>query len=49
VPSSPKPPPGTIVTTDLVRDVFGLQSTILADPYSGTPLVVPAERGALTS
>ena len=34
--------PADIVTTELVREVFGLDSTILADPYSGTPLVVPA-------
>lgn len=40
-------PPSTVVTTELVRTVFGLESSILTDPYSGTPLVVPAERGAL--
>lgn len=34
--------PGDIVTADLVREVFDLECTILQDPYSGTPLVVPA-------
>lgn len=34
--------PARIVTEDLVRDVFDLECTILQDPYSATPLVVPA-------
>ncbi len=33
--------PGDIVTEALVRDVFGLDSMIIADPVFGTPLVVP--------
>ena len=28
----------------LVRDVFGLDSQVIADPVSGTPLVVPIGR-----
>ena len=33
--------PADIVTETLVRDVFGLDSIIIADPIFGTPLVVP--------
>lgn len=33
--------PADIVTEALVRDVFGLDSIIIADPIFGTPLVVP--------
>jgi len=34
-------PPAEVVTERLVRDVFGLDTRIIADPVSGTPLVVP--------
>ncbi|MEH0841125.1 ABC transporter ATP-binding protein [Micromonospora sp. CPCC 205711] len=34
--------PRAVVTADLVRDVFGLDCRIVADPVTGTPLVVPA-------
>lgn len=33
--------PSDVITTDTVRDVFGLESKIIDDPVSGTPLVVP--------
>ncbi len=33
--------PSDIVTVDLVRDVFGLESVVVADPVTGGPLVVP--------
>ena len=36
--------PGEIVTEELVRDVFGLEATVIADPVSGTPMVVPVGR-----
>ncbi|MFJ3669544.1 ABC transporter ATP-binding protein [Streptomyces sp. NPDC090106] len=36
--------PGDIVTEDLVREVFGLRSAVIADPASGTPMVVPLGR-----
>lgn len=36
-----KGPPSDIVTVDLVRDVFGLESVVVADPVTGGPLVVP--------
>lgn len=36
--------PSEIVTVDLVRDVFGLESTLLTDPVSGQPLIVPVGR-----
>lgn len=33
--------PSQIVTVDLVRDVFGLESVVVPDPVTGGPLVVP--------
>ncbi|WP_030921405.1 ABC transporter ATP-binding protein [Streptosporangium amethystogenes] len=36
--------PSTIVTTDLVREVFELRCEIIEDPQSGTPLIVPETR-----
>ena len=37
-------PPSRVVTDDLVRLVFGMESRVLTDPVSGTPLVVPVGR-----
>ncbi|MFD8973266.1 ABC transporter ATP-binding protein, partial [Streptomyces sp. NPDC059593] len=34
-------PPEEIVTAELVRDVFGLESVVVPDPVTGSPLVVP--------
>ncbi|MFE7135204.1 ABC transporter ATP-binding protein [Streptomyces sp. NPDC057638] len=34
-------PPGEVVTAELVREVFGLESVIVPDPVTGSPLVVP--------
>ena len=34
--------PADVVTSELIREVFGLGSVILEDPFTGTPLVVPA-------
>jgi len=36
--------PGDVVTSDLVREVFGLESTVIADPLTGKPLVLPSGR-----
>ncbi|MDN3481088.1 ABC transporter ATP-binding protein [Arthrobacter sp. APC 3897] len=36
--------PAEVVTEDLVRDVFGLESKVIPDPVSGTPMVVPIGR-----
>jgi iron complex transport system ATP-binding protein len=33
-----------VVTEDLVREVFGLESRVVPDPLSGTPLVLPIGR-----
>lgn len=33
-----------VVTEGLVRDVFGLESRVLPDPVSGTPLIIPLGR-----
>lgn len=38
-------PPAEVVTTALMADVFGLSCRIMADPESGTPLVIPTVRG----
>ncbi|RYJ25377.1 ABC-type Fe3+-siderophore transport system, ATPase component [Streptomyces sp. L-9-10] len=34
--------PATVMTAELVEDVFGLPCRIIADPETGTPLMVPA-------
>ncbi|MGY0019990.1 ABC transporter ATP-binding protein [Streptomyces sp. cg35] len=36
--------PREVVTEDLVAEVFGLRSTVIPDPASGTPLIVPMGR-----
>ncbi|MFE4949949.1 ABC transporter ATP-binding protein [Leifsonia sp. NPDC056665] len=36
--------PAEVVTAELVRDVFGVESVIATDPVAGTPLVVPLGR-----
>lgn len=38
--------PCTILTADLVHEVFGLESVVVPDPVTGTPLVVPLGRRA---
>ncbi|MFE2309438.1 ABC transporter ATP-binding protein [Streptomyces sp. NPDC059411] len=37
-------PPGEVVTAELVERVFGLRCQVIADPETGTPLVIPAAR-----
>ncbi|PLT48074.1 Iron compound ABC uptake transporter ATP-binding protein PiaD [Paenibacillus pasadenensis] len=36
--------PADVVTGSLVKDIFGLDCTVIEDPVSGTPLVVPRGR-----
>ncbi|MGI5286482.1 hypothetical protein ACQEVF_24520 [Nonomuraea polychroma] len=36
--------PSGIVTAELVQEVFGLRCTVIPDPVSGTPLIVPIGR-----
>ncbi|GAA3405867.1 ABC transporter ATP-binding protein [Paenibacillus hodogayensis] len=36
--------PSKVVTSSLVKDIFGLDSTVIEDPISGSPLVVPIGR-----
>ncbi|OCG75279.1 ABC transporter ATP-binding protein [Microbacterium sediminis] len=36
--------PEDVVTADLIRDVFGLEAQVIADPVSGTPLILPIGR-----
>ena len=33
--------PGEVLTAELVEEVFGLPCTVIPDPHTGTPLVVP--------
>ncbi|WP_324643461.1 ABC transporter ATP-binding protein [Pseudarthrobacter sp. LT1] len=41
--------PGDVVTEDLVKDVFGLESRVIPDPVSGTPLILPIGRHHATT
>jgi iron complex transport system ATP-binding protein len=41
--------PGDVVTEGLVRDVFGLESRVIPDPVSGTPLIIPIGRHHATA
>lgn len=36
--------PAQVVTTDQVREVFGLESVIMPDPLTGAPMVIPQGR-----
>jgi iron complex transport system ATP-binding protein len=36
--------PADVVTAPLVAEVFGLESHVMADPVSGTPMVIPVGR-----
>jgi iron complex transport system ATP-binding protein len=36
--------PVDVITSDLVRDVFGLESSVIPDPLTGKPLVLPSGR-----
>ena len=36
--------PDRVVTEDLVRDVFGMNSRVIPDPVSGSPVVLPMGR-----
>jgi iron complex transport system ATP-binding protein len=37
-------PPAEVLTPGLVKDVFGMLNTIITDPISGKPLVIPIGR-----
>ncbi len=39
-------PPADVVTPDLVRELYGVESVVLRDPSSGTPVVCPVRRVA---
>ncbi len=39
--------PGELVTADLVDRIFGVRARIIADPETGTPLVIPLAQGAV--
>ena len=40
-------PPSAVVTAPMVERIFGVRSRIIADPETGTPLVVPLAEGAV--
>lgn len=40
--------PADVVTVALVADVFGLRAQVIADPVTGTPLVLPVPSRSLT-
>ena len=37
-------PPAAVVTTELVRDLYGVEAVVLTDPVAGTPVVCPVRR-----
>lgn len=37
-------PPSKIITEELIRKIFGLECTVINDPVSGSPLIVPKGR-----
>ncbi len=41
--------PADVVTVESVRDVFGMDSHVIPDPVSGTPMVVPIGRHHIQS
>ncbi|KGI68562.1 ABC transporter ATP-binding protein [Mycolicibacterium rufum] len=41
--------PGTLMTSELVEDVYGLRCQIIDDPQTGTPLIVPRASPHLTA
>lgn len=41
--------PGEVITEDLVRAVFDLDSRVIPDPIAGTPLCIPIGRATTTS
>ncbi|WP_422749899.1 ABC transporter ATP-binding protein [Mycobacterium sp. WMMD1722] len=41
--------PEDIITAELVHDVFGVEATIISDPVTGTPLVLPHLRTPIAS
>lgn len=36
--------PAAVITSSMVKDIFGLDCTVIDDPISGSPLVVPRGR-----
>ena len=37
-------PPSEVITTEVVREVFAIESEVLIDPFSGSPMIVPIGR-----
>ena len=36
--------PGDIITTDLMKEVYGMESSIITDPETGDPYVIPRSK-----
>jgi ABC-type cobalamin/Fe3+-siderophores transport system ATPase subunit len=41
-------PPADVITADMVHRTFGVRARIIADPETGTPLVIPLGDGAVS-
>ena len=39
-------PPNRVISAETVKAVFGIEAVVIADPVSGTPLVIPAVPGS---
>jgi iron complex transport system ATP-binding protein len=37
-------PPAHVVTPEVIEEVFGVSATVLVDPASGAPVVIPRRR-----
>jgi len=40
-------PPAEVLTGDLLRSVFGIEATIIDDPLTGAPLMMPIQAASL--
>ena len=41
-------PPNEVITEDCVRTVFGMESRVIEDPVTATPMVIPLGRRSRT-
>ncbi|MBD2846365.1 ABC transporter ATP-binding protein [Paenibacillus sp. IB182496] len=37
-------PPAEVITSEVIRDIFGLDCSVIPDPVSGSPMIVPKGR-----
>ncbi|MOA00001.1 putative siderophore transport system ATP-binding protein YusV [compost metagenome] len=36
--------PSKVISSDLIKNIFGLDCTVIGDPVSGSPLIIPIGR-----